>query len=227
MQITVLSIVGLVVGVFCQLSLASETGTVTEVKLSADGRRVILQADGEFNRYKTYDLVNPNRLVLELESVHASQGVRIEKPRGKAIREIRVGKTDSGTRVVLDFGPNPLPGHRIVRLKEALLVLLGDSAPGDGAVWTTQPAKSAGSTNRIADPEPYPPARSAEDPSGLSVKECRVVNGLIVLDVADRNSPRTRYRIRLGLDLANLGFRRAHMERIGDPTADAKSLSER
>ncbi|MEW6350571.1 MAG: AMIN domain-containing protein [Thermodesulfobacteriota bacterium] len=219
LQILVLLIMGITADGCAQSSQASEAGTIVEVKLSADGRRAIVQADGEFGRYRTYELVSPNRLVVDLESVQASRGLRIERPKGKAVREIRVGKTDSGTRVVLDFGSHPLPGHRIVRLKDALLVLLGDSPSGDEAVWTAQPAQSSGLAKRFADSTPDLHATSAEDPSGLSVKECRVVNGLIVLEVSDRNTPRARYRIKLGLDLDNLGFHRAHMERIGDATA--------
>jgi hypothetical protein len=63
--------------------------------------------------------------------------------------------------------------------------------------------------------------------SGLFIKSAEVIEGLIVLEVADRKEPHSAYRIKLGVDLAQQGFNTAHIRRISEKKQDGLTLAAR
>ncbi len=208
-------------------SRASAVGTITEVKLSPDGGRLVIQVDGPFDEHRVSTASDPNRIIIELDGARTSSGVRIEKPPRRDVRDIKVGMTDRGSTVVIYFGANPVPEYRVVRIRDAVLIMLEDSAQSDAAGPIGQPDPSA--SPRMKPPEPLSQPRSEltsqgpQGPSGLVVKSCQVINGVLVIDVADHNSPRPTHRIELELDLARLGFKAANIERLDGTSASPVS----
>ena len=132
---------------FIDRSGASVIGSITDVKLSSDARRLVIEADGPFDRHRVRTASQPNRLIVDLDGAKVSPTVHIHTPSGKAVREIRVGMTDKGSRVVADFGASPIPEHRTLRMKDSILVMFrGSSQPEERAL-----DRSSGRISRQAD----------------------------------------------------------------------------
>jgi len=204
------------------ISHAVPPGRITQVTASPDARRVTVKCDGMMGPHSVSTGTNPSRLIIDVEGMGIVRSPQINAAAKASGLDVRVAKSSSGARVVLDFGTSAIPSHKIRRLGNYLLVFLQEWEPKAGPSPSIEPrveprteprveprvetrrtpisnraAPVAGSKNK----KPY----EGESPE-LSIKSAAVVDGLIVLTVAHRDNPGVTYRIDLGVDIHKLGF---------------------
>lgn len=204
------------------ISQAVPPGNITQVTASPDARRVTVKCDGMMGPHTVSTGSNPSRLIIDVEGMGISKSPQINAATKGSGLDVRVGKSSSGARVVLDFGTSVIPSHKIRRLGNYLLVFLQEWEPKVGPPPRVEPrieplmeprvetrvekrrtpisngaVRVAGSKNK----RPY----EGGSPE-LSIKSAAVVDGLIVLTVAHRDNPGVTYRIDLGVDIHKLGF---------------------
>ncbi len=206
---------------FCVLLLAGSTGIaqsaelgeILEVKATSDFRRVIIKCEGEVGPPAAYELAEPSRLVIDF---HARLGKMEAKTvfRGQPIREIRAGKLPKGSRLVVDFGENRVPQYQIRQIDNYFVVFLSD-APLQSAA---SEAAAAAPSTPVWEPTSFPAVAASEpaatDTSGLVIKSAKVIKGMIVLEVEDRNGKPKSYRVDIGVDFDQMGFHTAAVRRI-------------
>ena len=113
----------------------------------------------------------------------------------------------------LDFGGAAAPEHKIRRVGDYLMVFLGDWTPKAAPPKKTAAAPPIPARPpQVVRPKPNPPTRLALDSSGLTIKSVEVVDGVIVLQVANRTKPAGNYRIDLGINFDQLGFSVANVQ---------------
>jgi hypothetical protein len=211
---------------------ARTDGKITDVKLSPDGGRVIIESTGLINDPTVFVADHlPPRLVLDFERTSLGDMPRTKKIKGKPIRQIRVGNRESGARVVLDFGRYMVPEHRVTRIGDCFIVFLGESEPIPGLDPVVKRERKPAKPRRLAKKKRAGSPRSqkwapvpASSGARLQVDSARVIDGLIVLDVTDLNNPESAYRINLGVDLAQAGFNVAQVRRVKRKAASRPKL---
>jgi type IV pilus assembly protein PilQ len=89
-----------------------------------DGAAVVhVSADGGIARIGILELKNPARLALDLHGVSG----RFGKADGALrVKGVRIGKTDDGSRVVIDAEGDTMPRYEIVRIASGVDVLVGE-----------------------------------------------------------------------------------------------------
>ena len=100
------------------------------------------------------------------------------------------------------------------------MVFLGDwtpkaAAPSENS-GAPSPDRPAGQRPQVAQPKPNPPAKLGLDSSGFTIKSVEVVDGVIVLQVANRTKSAGNYRIELGINFDQLGFSVANVHPIDE-----------
>jgi type IV pilus assembly protein PilQ len=105
-------------------------------------------ADGEIGRMGILELRNPARLALDLQGVTG----RFGNAAGMLlVKGVRIGKTDSGSRVVIDARGETMPRYQIVRVGSGVDVLVGERSIAQKPVPTPARAEAtAPETPRIA-----------------------------------------------------------------------------
>lgn len=191
-------------------SLAND---LVEVQVSPDLKRVVVRAQDSIRDYSSFILHRPSRLVIDMPGCGSGDVHRIDPPGKQGSLGVRVSGTRSGARLVLDFKGGPVPAHRVTRMDNCLIVFLSD--------WSIPAAAS--SSSRVSPLEEAPSlvqrnirqgrhsvgkfAERVKPHTGdISIKSAEVVNGLIVLQVAESKNPGQTYRIELGVNLDTLGF---------------------
>ncbi len=201
---------------FCE-STGLAAGKIEGVKISPDLKRVIVKYKGPVDERMSSSVQRSSLLVIDLAGAILGDVERCTRAGREAGLEVRVSKTNSGARLVLDFGGAAVPEHKIRRVGDYLMVFLREWTPK-----AAPPAKIAATPLRLAKPaqatppKPDPPARLALDSSGLTIKSVEVVDGLIVLQVANRTKPAGNYRIDLGINFDQLGFSVANVQSIDE-----------
>jgi len=91
-----------------------------------DGAALVhLSADGDIGRIGILELKNPARLALDLQGVSG----RFAKADGALpVKAVRIGKTDQGSRVVIDAEGETMPRYEVVRVESGVDVLVGERA---------------------------------------------------------------------------------------------------
>jgi hypothetical protein len=186
---------------------------LVEVQVSPDLKRVVVRAQDSIRDYSSFSLHRPSRLVIDMPGCGSGDIHRIDPPGKPGALGVRVSGTRSGARLVLDFKGGPVPAHRITRMDNCLLVFLSD--------WSVAATASSSKHASVGEEAPLPVQRSlrrarpAERPftervkqhtGDISIKSAEVVNGIIVLQVAENKNPDRIYRIELGVNLDTLGF---------------------
>jgi hypothetical protein len=209
--------------VFFFESTGLAAGTITDVKISPDLKRVIVKCEGPIDERMSSSVQRSSLLVIDLAGATLGDVERSTRAGREAGLEVRVSKTNTGARLVLDFGGAAVPEHKIRRVGDYLMVFLGEWTPK-----AAPPTKTAATPPRPAQPahaapaKSNPPVRLALDSSGLTIKSVKVVDGVIVLQVANRTKPAGNYRIDLGINFDQLGFSVANVQPIPEfrkPTA--------
>ena len=114
-----------------------------------DGMVVVhVGADGEIGRIGILELRNPARLALDLQGVTGRFG---NAAGALLVKGVRIGKTDSGSRVVIDAQGETMPRYQIVRVGSGVDVLVGERSIAQKAGPTPARAEAtAPETPRIA-----------------------------------------------------------------------------
>jgi hypothetical protein len=187
---------------------ASARDTLGEVKVSPDLKRVIIKSSGQIADYNTFQLDRPPRLVIDVAGVSPGKLPKTLRPEQNGGLKIDLSESRSGTHVVLDFGGGAVPQHRIRRMDSYLIVFLDDWRP---PVAASPSMASAHRTSKTVSPPVAAEKHESSTPglsqwSDLIIESADVIDGLIVLKVADKMRPERPYRIGLGVNLQRRGF---------------------
>jgi type IV pilus assembly protein PilQ len=90
-----------------------------------EGLQVVIQANGEIEKYSTFTLSAPNRLIIDIHEVtYVSQerSIKVESP---FLRKIRIGEDAHKVRFVLDFPVDIVPPFQVTKEGEKLMVSIG------------------------------------------------------------------------------------------------------
>ena len=196
-------------------------GTITDVKVSPDLRRVVVSCDGPMSERGTFKLEPPSRLVIDMPGI--GQGdVEAKSNHGPgAGLGVEISGGTAGARLTLDFRGTAVPEHKIQRLGNCLLVFLKPWRPTRGAS-TAKPAALRSSPRSVPVKPPRAgvlPAVSTAVAADLTVESAEVANGIIVLKVARKDRPGQTFRINLGIDFDRLGFNEASIRPVRVETA--------
>jgi type IV pilus assembly protein PilQ len=85
-----------------------------------------LKADGTLGDYNTFDLRQPTRLVVDLWKVKRKFGKKEVSVDSAYLKKVRLGDHPQKVRVVLDIPTKTLPSHRIDRIGNSLVIVLGE-----------------------------------------------------------------------------------------------------
>ncbi len=194
-------------------------GKIDDIKISPDLKRVVVKCEGHIDKGVSAPIVRSSLLVVDFVGAALGAVERSTRAGQGAGLEARVSKINSGVRLVLDFGGAAVPEHKIRRVGDYLMVFLGEWTPKEA----TPPKIAAPNTSRppaqslqVAQPKTNPPVKLGLDSSGFTVKSVEVVDGVIVLQVANRTNPGGNYRIELGINFDQLGFRVANIHPINE-----------
>jgi len=143
-SLAVLSLLVLPVSAAVEVHAAVTPGRVAEVNVSADVRRVTIRTEGHVGSHAESTVANPSRLVIDISGANLAKPLTVTgagRERGLAIR---AAKSESGVRIVLDFGGSPIPEYRIRRVGNHLLVFFREWEPkaGAGTVTGLEPTAS-------------------------------------------------------------------------------------
>jgi len=104
-------------------------GKVAEVSVSPDVRRVSIKIDGIAGNHAESTAANPSRLIIDIPGAGVGKPLVVKGAGKESGLSIRVAKSESGARVVLDFGTASIPEYRVRRLGSFLMVFLQEWHP--------------------------------------------------------------------------------------------------
>jgi type IV pilus assembly protein PilQ len=89
--------------------------------------RIILQlrADGAVGDYDSFSLQKPTRLVIDLWKIKRKFGKKAVSVNSPYLKKVRLGDYPKKVRVVLDIPLKALPSHRLDRIGNSLVIVLG------------------------------------------------------------------------------------------------------
>jgi type IV pilus assembly protein PilQ len=89
--------------------------------------RIVLQlkADGQLGDYNSFDLQKPTRLVIDLWKIKNQFGKKTLSVNSPYLKKVRFGNYPEKVRVVLDIPSVALPVHRLDRIGNSLVIILG------------------------------------------------------------------------------------------------------
>lgn len=198
---------------FAPWGIAAEPGTITAVRLSPDMKSLSIQHDGRVGNCSSFVMQNPYRLVIDInEAQPARIPSKIPVP-GASVSEIRLGYANSRTRVVVDFGNNPVPAFNLVKGVREIRVNLGRGVALQGANSATpgkreqvKPAAPKPATPKLAAP---PPSATKKNTSPLTVKSARADKNRVLLELAENHNPGKTYVLAVEMDTQDLNVRGA------------------
>jgi hypothetical protein len=184
-------------------------GHISGVHLTPNGKQVVIQCDARPGPHSDFVIGSPNRLVIDFEGAGLLRAPRKIRVNRVGVREIRLGHFGSRARVVIDFGANPVPRYELRPGEKSLVVSLAGNAGSLSAQKRRKTPKQLSHKLR----KPRIPHKAAAKGNGkteaLSIKSARVTDGLVVVELADRNDPRKHCRVVLDVDPGRLRVRRA------------------
>jgi hypothetical protein len=214
-SIRIAALVAFILVVACA-SQSFASGEISEITLTPDGRRLAIKSESRMGSY-TEQMVPPSRLVIDIAGTGVTQLPRISGLARDSSLSVRTAKTPSGARVVLDFGSQPVPDHKIVKMNNYLLVFLGqataqEEAPPKPRVERPKPKETVSTAAPVhAQRVKGLPMAPAPNVSDLSILSAEIVDGLIVLKVASKANPAMVYKVDLGVDFQQMGFSTARI----------------
>jgi len=191
---------------------AAAIPNITGVQVSPDARQIMIKGDGPLGKHSAFVISHPHRLVVDFEAAGLGAVPAKTKIHEGPINEIRMGRVNSRSRVVADFGDNAVPPFKIHLQGNLLVIALGDSpfsAARAGAISTPSPV-AARALNK-----PRPGARSTKTPPqadknpGMTIKASGIKDSLVFLELADKGNPKRVYRLAISCDLAARQIRNA------------------
>jgi hypothetical protein len=185
---------------------AADTPNIQGVQVSADARQIMIKGDGPLGKHSAFVISQPYRLVVDFEAAGLGQVPARTKINREPINEIRLGRVNSRSRVVADFGENAVPPFKLHHQGNLVVITFGDAPPATSRVEagaapapvvaraSNKPVGSASSTKA--------PPKAAEKQSGMSMKTSGVKDNLVFVELADRSNPQRVYRLAIDFDLA-------------------------
>lgn len=213
----------------CGLARATSPNTIKEVTVASDLRRVVIKCSEPVGQLNTFRLDRPPRLVVDIAGTRPDRNLKPERPEHNGGLNVQVGESRTGAHVVLDFGGAPVPELRIRRIGTYVIVFMEEWKP------LKQSAAQAKSEKK-SPPRPVPrPTKATVQSvpengvgrSDLTIKSARVVDGLIVLTVTDRQHPEKFYRIDLGVNFEQMGFVSAGIYPLQAQPREAVKVTEK
>ncbi|HUT84114.1 MAG TPA: type IV pilus secretin PilQ [Thermodesulfobacteriota bacterium] len=150
-----------------------------------EGLQVVIQANGEIEKYSTFTLSNPNRLVIDVNDVAyipAEKSIKVESP---FIRRIRVGKDEQKVRFVVEF-TEVVPPFQVTKSVEKLILSVGKISSEKAVEEKTAEIKP-----EVKPGEPSPeekaeePVKRAEKKAGEEKPAAQYTGQNIALDFKD------------------------------------------
>jgi hypothetical protein len=194
-------------------------GKIADVKISPDLKRVIVKCQGQIDERVSASIVRSSLLVVDFPGAALGDAERSARAGQGAGLEARVSKINSGVRLVLDFGGAAVPEHKIRRVGDYFMVFLGEWTPKEAAPAKTavpNPSRPPAQRPQVAQLKTNPPVKLGLGSPGFTIKSVEVVDGVIVLQVANRTNSVGNYRIELGINFDQLGFSVANIHPINE-----------
>jgi len=207
-------VAGLIVLANVAVCSAWVPGRITDVRLSSDLKRIVISAEGSVSQPAAFRIQRPSKLVIDFKGAALGTKVRNLELTDKPIRRIRPGKLKSGARIVVDFGGYEVPEYRIRRMENCFMVFFGEYRRSELAAPPEPRAVTAAKKGASRDKKRWEPVPAAKGGTGLLIKSAKVVGNEIVLEVASKSQPGSRYRVDLGIDLDQLGFNSANIRKV-------------
>lgn len=184
---------------------AADTPNILGVQVSPDAKQIMIKGDGPLGKHSAFVISQPYRLVVDFEAAGLGQVPARTKINRDRINEIRLGRVNSRTRVVADFGENAVPPFKLYHQDNLVVITLGDAPPSTASV---EPRLAPRPSVARASNKPVAVARSTKSPprtekqSGVSMKASGVKDNLVFMELADRSDPKRVYRLAFDFDLA-------------------------
>jgi len=213
----VLVLVSLALGMSPILCGASSDAKITYVRLNHDLNRLVVKGEGELGRPSISRMDRSSKLILDFERCGLGDFPRTLKLDKKLVREVRTEKTRLGVRVTVDFGGRPIPEYRFNKIDDCYMILFGDTPAEPAASPSPPQGQVVGHAARSNPPVQAASASVERTTAGVIIKRARVVDGSIVLHVAPQNRATELYRVVLGLDFRQPGFKAAVINRVSAP----------
>lgn len=118
-----------------------------------EGIQVVIQANGEIEKYSTFTLSNPTRLVIDINDVVYVPQEKSIKVESLFLRKIRVGEDAQKVRFVIDF-PEIVPPFQVTKEGEKLMVTVGKTS------YEKIEAKKEAEIKQV---KPSPPVKTTEE----------------------------------------------------------------
>lgn len=202
---------------------------ITAVKISRDMRRVVVKGNGPISTEHLYRLEGKSRLAIMIpDAVLGDMDRTIRNPDDNALL-VYVSPAGTGVKIVLDFGKTGVPDFKIRVLDDCLIALLGPSgshasASQDGSFGAA--AGSAGPQKPVeARQQPLEIPAISRETGDLTICSAEVIDGLVVVQVASKENGGRKYKIKLGLNLEDLGFNSATVSRVREHGKSQRSVS--
>lgn len=193
---------------------------ITDVRISEDLRRVVIKADGPIDGEPAHRLEGASRLAILIPDATLGDVDRtVRNPDSRELL-VYVSSSASGVKIVLDFGKAGVPAFKIKVMDNCLMAFLGPSGSHASASQDRSFSSAAGAS---VPPKATPAIRhhadiptAAQPGEDLTVRSADVVDGMVVLQVASKKNGGRTYKVKLGLNLENLGFNSAIITRMRD-----------
>ena len=199
---------------------AQERGRITAVRLTPDLKQIMIRFEGEIGKHSAFVMANPCRLVLDFEATGLAKLPGKISVNRDPISEIRLGAVASRSRLVVDFGDQPVPAFKIEQGGDMVTVRLspdsmsGKRANARPAPHTPRRSSSAGEPHAkesLAPSKSASPGTSQAKPldSRMVVKTAGINENLVFVELADSQNRKKVYRLVVDLDREQMNVRRA------------------
>jgi len=193
-------------------ALAAEIPNITGVQVSPDARQIMIKGDGPLGKHSAFVISHPHRLVVDFEAAGLGAVSAKTKIHEGPINEIRMGKVNSRSRVVADFGDNAVPPFKIHFQGNVVVIALGDgpsSAARGGTISAPSPVVARALNKPRAGARSAKTSLQVDKHSGMTIKTSGIKDSLVFMELADKSNPKRVYRLAISCDLGARQIRHA------------------
>jgi hypothetical protein len=191
---------------------AAVASNITGVQVSPDAKQIMIKGDGPLGKHSAFVINQPHRLVVDFDAAGLAPIPARIKVNRDSINEIRLGRVNSRSRVVADFGDYPVPPFKIHLQGHLVVIALSDGPAPPARVAKPSPPSSAAVN---APHKPTAAARPANASAvsgkgaGMLIRSSGIKDGQVFVELADRRDPKRLYRLAIDCDLASHRIRQA------------------
>ncbi|MBI5571499.1 MAG: AMIN domain-containing protein [Desulfomonile tiedjei] len=118
----------LLVGIIGGSAWAGVSGEIAGVRFDPANKQITIDSKGKVGKHFARVMARPNRLVMDFENTSVGKVPATIGIGAADIKEIRLGKTKSRARLVVDFQDRPVPPFHVRRADNQMLVVFGAAA---------------------------------------------------------------------------------------------------